>query len=114
MTGICITHDKTGFACLKKQISIPIKGQTMLFFHMQKKIKNLIIRINTETISNINEKIGEFYHLFTTIERTLIRQRKQNKKAKMAFHAEYEMSFLLVRYSIIILFLFDYQSFFRT
>lgn len=83
-------------------------------FLYEKKIKNLIIRINTETISNINEKIGEFYHLFTTIERTLIRQRKQNKKAKMAFHAEYEMSFLLVRYSIIILFLFDYQSFFRT
>ena len=29
---------------------------------MKKKIKNLIIRINTETISNINEKIREFYH----------------------------------------------------
>ena len=98
----------------KNLLNLMTLRKRFLSFYYKKKIKNLIIRINTETISNINEKIGEFYHLFTTIERTLIRQRKQNKKAKMAFHAEYEMSFLLVRYSIIILFLFDYQSFFRT
>lgn len=31
-------------------------------FYVKKKIKNLIIRINTGTLSNVNENIKEIYH----------------------------------------------------
>ena len=47
---------------LDDRIAYAAAGIVILNFHSQKKSKNRIIRINTGILSNMKQKIKEFYH----------------------------------------------------